>query len=373
MRRFVKDVFAWSVPILIIVAIFFGFYAVGYFSGEFQNIDKLIEAQRKNHSIILGMGYNEQKEYYKVENANYYKAEVIALGTSRAMQFKELYFETDFYNCGGAVSGNYNEYVNFLKNLDYIPSVIILDLDAWVFNEAWNYNRSDYEEYVEITLADRNKLAMTKSIIIDFFNGKWELSDLQAYPDNVGFNGKIQDSGFMYDGSYYNGFTPRYPAEAADYEFADTLRRIEEGSSRFEYGKHIDEDTLIQLENFLGHCKENGIYVIGYLAPFAPSIYQTMEENGHYGYLKEISPACTEMFRKYGYSYYDYADGSVLGVTDDFFLDGFHGSEVVYAVMIRDMISDDEILNQCINKSKLESLINSAYSGMVFENPDNRK
>ena len=66
------------------------------------------------------------------------------------MQFKDVFFEKSFFNCGGAVAGNYNEYENFLKNLEYKPECILLGLDTWVFNDAWNQSCGDYSSFEKI-------------------------------------------------------------------------------------------------------------------------------------------------------------------------------------------------------------------------------
>ena len=279
MKKFIKDICLFSAPILLFIAFLIFLYFVGYQSGELREINDSITAQRENHSILLGMGYNEQTLYYKLTNANYYKAELIALGTSRAMQFKSNYFKKNFYNCGGAVGGNYNEYRNFLENLTYIPEFILLDLDAWVFNDAWNKNCLEYDDYVEIIQADRSENSILKTMTSDYISGKWKLSDLRCYSKNIGFNGKIKDEGFLYDGSYYYGSVYRHPEQQEDYKFVNTKERIVKGISRFEYGENIDNDTIKQLKNLLDYCSEKGIYVVGYIAPYAPSIYADMTKS----------------------------------------------------------------------------------------------
>ncbi len=372
MKRFIKDVLLYAIPLMIVGIIFLMFGVEGYLVGEFKNLEYLIEKQDRDHSVLVGWGYNEQTPYYKLLGANYYQADVIALGTSRAMQFKGVYFKSSFYNIGGGCSGNYDEYKNFLQNLNYTPKIMLLDLDAWVFNAGWNWVCEDYSEFKEIKRKNRNIFSMTKTIVQDYVNGKWDFDDLALYANNEGFNGKVKDTGFMYDGSYYYGFLYRYPEESTDYQFVNTLSRIEEARDYFEYGEHVDQNTLEQLESLLQYCQKNEIYVIGYLAPFAPRVYKTMAESGNYGYLEEISPACRELFEKYGFAYFDYGNGAELGVTDAYFVDGFHGSDVVYGLMVEDMIKSDETLASCINDEKLEELLANAFSEVVFENPDTR-
>lgn len=372
MRKFIKHVCLFFFPSISFI------FAVGCFyfqvkdSGEFYSADECIEYQRENEKSLLGMGYYENTPYYKLTNVDYYKTPIIALGTSRVMQFKKVFFSSDFYNCGGAVAGNYNEYLNFLLNMKYNPECIILGLDSWVFNDGWNAGLPEYNEFVNINHGTLNKKIILKNMFDDWNAGKWKFKDLSNYPLNIGFNGKVKDAGFMHDGSYYYGNVYRNPINQVDYGFVDTRERIRKGVSRFEWGDRIDNDTVVQLENLLRYCKENNIYVIGFLAPFAPSIYDEMINSGNYGYLMEITPACEKMFNIYGYEYYDFLDVRDLGVTDDFFVDGFHGSEVVYGKMMLKMLSENSLIEKYSDVNKIENILESTYNGLVFYNPDYR-
>lgn len=367
MKKFVIRLFVFIIPYIIWGVIFLSFMRVGYIAGEFRDIDLLIQEQRKDHSIFIGMGYNAQTIYYKLTNANYYQPDVISLGTSRVMQFKNEYFSAGFYNCGGAVGGNYDEYLNFLKNLKYHPKLIILGLDQWVFNDSWNQSCDIYSDYTDITLIDRNKIVMTDAIIRDWIAGKWTLNEINNYSMNYGFNGRVKDNGFQWDGSYYYGNFYRAPEVQEDYLFADTFKRIDGGYGRFDWGEHIDNETLEYLENFLRYCRSNDIEVIGFVPPFAPSVYNRMVESGKYGYLFEIDPVCEKLFGEYGYEYYSYMGGAALGADDSYFIDGFHGGEVMYAYIIKDMLGHNSNIRQYINEDKLNDLLAGCYSNLLLE------
>lgn len=92
MKKFICQLFIFMIPFGIILVVFCFFMRVGYVTGEFRDLDTLIQEQREDHSIFIGMGYNEQTSYYKLTNANYYQPDVITLGTSRVMQFKNEFF-----------------------------------------------------------------------------------------------------------------------------------------------------------------------------------------------------------------------------------------------------------------------------------------
>ncbi len=373
MKRFIKNILLFFLPVILFCCAMIPFYLAAVNCGEFKDIEDNIEAQRKNHNMLIGLGYNEQTSYYKLVNANYYQADVVALGTRRVMQFKKEFFKSSFYNCGGAVGGNYKEYVNFLENLTYKPKVILLGLDQWVFNDAWNRSCKEYTGFMKIEKENRNKGAMLKKIVKDWTRRKWRFSDLKLYPGNIGFNGRIKDSGFMYDGSYYYGNIYRNPEEQEDYQFKDTLDRVTKGNRNFEWGNHVDADTLVQLKELLSHCSNNNILVIGFLPPFAPTINDKMTKSGNYTFLREITPACKTIFDSCNYELYDYTDGGSLKDTDEHYIDGFHGSEVIYGKIIQDMIKRGSIINNYVDLQKMVILLNNAYDKKTFSNPDRKK
>lgn len=368
MKKFLTQFFLFLIPFFFIGFIIVLCIIAGYQTGELCEFDNLIEKQRENHSALIGMGYNEQTPYYKLENANYYQADVIALGTSRVMQFKFDYFSDSFYNCGGAVSQNFDEYINFLNNLNYQPQLIILGLDEWIFNDEWNQYCTVYSEYQSVTVNNRNKWSITWSMIIDLIEGKWNFRKIENFSENYGFNGCIRENGFAWDGSYYYGDVYRNPESQKDYMFADTFERIDYGRYRFEWGEHADNQKAIeQLKDLLTYCKSNNIFVIGFTPPYAPSVYDKMTSSGNYGYLTEISPKCEMIFKSFGYEYYDYMNSALLGMDDTYFVDGFHGNDAAYAYIIDDMIKQGSRLDKYVDKNRLYLWKMSLKEGVTNE------
>lgn len=366
MKKFIRKL-VFLLPIVIVMIYF---YYVAYNSGEIRDIDENIDKQRKDHSVLIGLGYNEDTSYYKLSNANYYKADVIALGASRVMQFKATCFDNNFYNCGGAVggTGDFNQYINFLKNLDYTPKYILFPVD-WCFFNGSSSVIEDCTEYKKINKIQRSNSKIVKNIVSDFVHEKWTFGDVYNYPQNIGFNGKVKGAGFMYDGSYYYGDIYREPESTADYLFKNTLYRINNGVAKFEWGEHIDSNRIVQMDNFLSYCSENGIYAIGIAGPFAPTVYSAMMDSGKYGYIAELGPACKELCDKYNFEFFNYMDPAVLNLTNDYFIDGFHGSEVSYAYILKDMVSRGSKISDYVDINNIDSLILNSYDGRTFYNP----
>ena len=201
-------------------------------------------------------------------------------------------------------------------------------------------------------------------MIRDFADHKWDWEAIDRYPVNYGFNGRIRNTGFRWDGSYDYGNVYRELELQNDSRFQDTFERINDGRSRFEWGEHADQETEEYLEEFLQYCKDNGIEVVGFAPPFAPCVYERMTESGNYGYLSEIEPVCSELFDRYGYTYLDYTDSAVLGADDTYFVDGFHGSEVLYALMLKDMADKGSCLENYVDQEKLSELLEKCNSSL---------
>jgi hypothetical protein len=126
------------------------------------------------------------------------------------MQFKSEYIN-DFYNCGWGANGNYDSYINFVQNLDYNPNVMLVGLDLWVFNDAWNEEQIKYPTYQEIKKIDRDKKAIIKESILDCVTRRWNFTDLKKYSNNIGINARVNNNGLAKDGSYYYGKIYRTP------------------------------------------------------------------------------------------------------------------------------------------------------------------
>lgn len=310
---------------------------------------------------MIGLGYNEQTHYLKKVNANYHKAPVLALGTSRVMQFREFAFTEDFYNCGGAVFGNYHEYRNFLQNLTYSPDILLLGLDCWVFNESWSADRTLYYDAIEeIEQEPRDKAVLVQAIRDDWKKGKWSFGDLFHHGGNIGFNGKVRGDGFAYDGSYTYGEIIKQRASGEPIDFSNTIERIRNGNSRFEWGDCVWDETKRQLEDLLRYCEENDIYVVAFMCPFAPSVYAEMIGSGNYEYIDAAVEYCETIFPTYGYEFYNFVDGSAIVNDDEYYVDGFHGGEIVYAKMLIDMCEQDSILNGFVDAKALKGRVNQS-------------
>lgn len=364
MKKFLRNIVIFCIPFIIFIA---PFLMVGIYSLELLNIDYAIKIQRKSDDEkLLGMAYNEQSAYLKIKNINYYSPQISTLGSSRVLQFKDEFFETSFYNGGRGVA-SIADWEKFIDNInaEALPDILIIGLDSWEFNPNWEgllANSEDLSKPIKISIFERLENEMK-----DYRDNKWSFKEIINNNGNLGFNGIFKNSGFLKDGSYYYGNIYKNPESTLDYQFRDTYGRIEHGILRFEYSDTIEQETLDYLEHFLLLCSEKDIEIIGFIPPFAPSVYQKMKSYGNqYGYLDKIGDECQLIFNQYGYEFYDYTDISNLDCDDSFFIDGFHGSEVAYLRILLDMLNQNSVLNQYIDSNKLNQLYQNRYSNMIL-------
>lgn len=337
----------------------------GLVSGEIMDYDIIIWAQRLiDEDILIGMAYNEQTEYMKTENSRYYEPEVLALGTSRVMQISGSYWHKGFYNAGGGVA-NIDEFVGFLDALgdSCRPELLIVALDSYFFNDSWNGTLNG--AHVPAKKKDPSCVRTVRDMYESYEEGKWSLDQIFSTPYRFGLNGKVKNAGFKKDGTYYYGNVYADPASSHDYEFHSTFERIDRGRQRFEYASEIDPLAVEYLAELVEYCDRNGIKLVAFIPPYAPSVLERMKSRGEdYAYLDKIYPSCVGMFEEYGFELYDYTDVTPLGLDDSYFVDGFHGGVYAYNRMMLDMYERGSLLKDALDVEALEELYASRSSNL---------
>lgn len=302
--------------------------------------------------------------------------EILALGSSRVMQIRRVFFENpdSFYNAGGAAASP-AEMQCFLQQMkeDNELKLVLISIDQWGFN--YNFTgQLKYPDSKSFTDPSLNKTLDFKNvmtnIIEDYIEQKLKISQLVKHNNRVGVNAKVKEDGFLNDGSYYYGIRFSEKNNPREIWFTDTYTRIENGNARFEYGEEINEQAVQQMENFLSYCKEKGIEVIGFEPPFSATVIQRLaEKKEKYQYMNEIPYTMKELFNEYQFEFYDYSDVSNLDCGDEsFFVDGFHGGDIVYLKMFQDMIQQGSCLKKYCNESQLANFYNNRDSNVALYN-----
>lgn len=332
---------------LLLVAVVIGFSVVSlYKAGEIRPFSSYIHPLKQGQLFELGYSYVDKAYKFHMTD-EVMRPQVLALGSSRIMQVRHSIVspEYSFYNAGGAIQ-KVRELPMFLNKLQDSPKLILMNLDQWWFNRAYINDDQPFDSSVydgpEIDLLKLGRLVC--DFYTDLVKGKINLVKVFS-SDNIGLNAICNDNGFTADGTPNSGDRVIIPEEQDDYNFKDVLERIRLGNNRFQYGEQADSTQIRDLEDFLSLCVARHIKVVGFLPPFAPFVYQRMQETGKYGYMSQLYKMLLPVFDKFeGCSFYDFTDVTDTGAHNYDFYDGFHGSEIIYNGIIRQMVRQDSTL-----------------------------
>jgi len=359
MKKFIFKILIFLFPI---VLVFLPPFLILKGSGEnYTDINPVI---RNNADYLIGYAYNENNyKYLKWATINENnKYQIIALGSSRVLQFRDNMFKSSFYNAGYTIS-KIGDFKKFLQSIpiEKYPKYLILGFDQWMFNENWDngIGKDPNSNYWSNSFSKQPKFNTFSSIYKDLFKGKYGLSIIVNNSTKIGLNAIVNDKGFRNDGSIYYGTQIRKlinnDNSANDFEFNDTYSRIKNGNRRFQYGEKVNQIAVDKLNQLLSFCKDNNINVIGFIPPFANSVYEKMNKSNNYNYLNDLSKKLTPIFNEYGFEFYNYPSVKYCNSTDNENIDGFHGGEVVYCNILIDMLKNNSIINEVTNIEKLEN------------------
>lgn len=317
-------------------------YILLYAGGELITVGKVVELQLEGRMFYFGLAYSNPAVSYKLRATQARKPEVLALGTSRVMPFRSTSFVNSgaFYNAGGGIEqlGDFRPFLDRIPQ-EHQPKVLIIGLDQYFFNDCWiDNNKKQHKAYLSSLEKQTDILDLSNNellrVLRDLASNKIPVQAILNHdPARIGINAIVKGDGFANDGSYHYGAVSGNPGNPkhSDYQFRDTISRIEQGTNRFEYGGSVSHRSLEELKALLALCSKRGIHVVGFLPPYAHEVYLKMKQKGEcYRYLDLIQAGVKGEFDRYGYSFFDFSDLARTGAGDEETTDGFHGSESAY-------------------------------------------
>lgn len=364
MKRLVLKLVMLALPFLAVFGLPAWYVAT---SGEaFRDDDRYVdEVVAGRDGLLYGLMLDESPYRYvkyRILQASA-PADVLALGSSRVLQFRREMFTARFYNAGYMVKdiGEFRALLTALPKEKY-PKVVIVGLDQWMFNRAWDDLRTVSAPYRVPARPGPELLGSFSGKLLKFtetaLQGRLDLSRAYGGSDlAIGLNARLYSSGFRNDGSMRYGIQVERllnddPA-ASDYRFSDTFERIGEGDGKFMPCGEINAAALDALEAFLVFCRQHDVAVVSFLPPFADSVYNRMRESGRYRGYEALPGALAQLVRKHGGEFYDFSQVALAGSSDREVLDGFHGSEVVYQRVLISMLERGSLLGRYAGAERL--------------------
>lgn len=349
MKKFLSWAALFFVPVLLVYLVF---GVALYRSGEWRTEEEIVQRAMDGEDTLMGLAYRDNTFYYKHLGASAKKADLLVLGTSRSMQFASQFFRTDsFYNAGGG-AGYPHAYRFFLDTLpeDAIPKTMILVFDQYFFESGWtNVDAWPELDFAHYTFDLRFSLPR---FIKDWAQGKFRFRDMMHPPEgHYGIAAIGRGSGFHADGSYCYGDLMDHPERGSDVGFHDSFDRIATGTQRFEWASTLYQPSLDEIDKLLQDCYDKGIQVVGIIPPYAPSVYQRMQETGLYTYMDQLPAALRQLTDAYGFELYDFTN--MPDTRDEEYIDGYHGGDRVYARLTLELSQNSNILRDLIDTEYL--------------------
>jgi hypothetical protein len=308
--------------------------------GESMPLQMVVALQSGEERVLYRSQYGNRDLPYKLLMTAARQPDVLALGSSHVLQLREGLFNRDgvtFYNAG-APAWELAEVGTFLARLETqhpnaLPDVLILALDHPWFNAGYSGKPLHFDEH-DLDYALANNASFLQQVIrgVPLDVGLY-LRRREPWHGGLALGMRaIRDGhGFRNDGSeQYGDFLVAHHLwpENERQRHLDLLR---DGGEMYVYGDTVNADAVAAVESILGWAEARGVYVVGFAPPLMPTLHHRMMEGGRHTYVPQMVEQLDALFRRYGFTYFDFSDGSQLGGSQDSdFFDGWHGSERVH-------------------------------------------
>lgn len=368
-RRFCRRCFVFAAPLIGVTLPPLAILSATRES--FVDIDAVIE-EANEKPVLVGFAYNEQNYgYLKYRRLmTLPKQDVVAIGSSRVLGFREEMFTGDFYNAGFTIVSPW-DFRSFLDQIpdEKLPATVLLGLDQFMFNRTFNEERPPKSpEAWTATPHDgfREAVGILPDVYKHLVRGEIDVVRVAAHAlspsegrQAVGMNALLRRQGFRNDGSMLYGsqidLLLEGSPEARDFAFADSYRRIERGRDRFEWADEPDEDSIAEIAQLLNYCSDRGVKVVAFLPPYADAVWDKMRDSGRYGYLEKLEPLLKQTFNRHNAEIYTFHTMRTCQASDAQVIDGFHAGEHAYARMLQAMVEQGSVLRHYVDAGKLAS------------------
>lgn len=342
-------------------------------------VERVVESQSCGKFTIFGSGVSQDFVDYKLQLYSEVKPEIVAIGSSRVMQFRGAYFRKTFLNMGG-VAGNLAVLRSTIDAMLKVhkPEAVILGLDFWWFMPQWE--KKPFDEISPTSGSYNLGLESIKKPWIWLLEGKIDLVDL-AKPllglighgfrdDRHGIMAQQTDDGFGPDGSWYYTADITGQKHPFDYKFVDTLTQVHYGIKAFYRSTTGAEgpnpEHLDALSEIVCRLRSRGIKTFIFIPPLSERVLALMRDQASgYGHLFNLRASLQER----GINALDCTNPKLYGSGDCEFIDGFHGGEVAYVRIIRQLVDFSPALLDYVNMEKILSAIRDWSGFCLVPNP----
>lgn len=366
-------------------------FAVGFtaltgslvYIGESMPLRWVVWLQQRDDSVLFLNRYGNRDLEFKRLSVNARRPEVMALGSSRILQFRAGFFTYDpsvFYNAAGPGWG-LSDVSELLMSVDQdaLPKVLLLALSHPWFHDTYNIDIdfSDASDFANLFAVNRTliqELMAGERFDRDGFDVLEYLERADPGGDGLALGMRaIRDGhGFRSDGSerYGDFLVAGWLGQEQQRESHMELMRA--GDEMYVDGDTVSPEKLTQLDELLAYAAENEVTVIGYLPPYMPSLWEEMLARGNHDYITQLPHELTPIFERYDFPLLDYSNGAWIDLPDDYFFDGWHPSELANLRLYLNMMNAlPDLLGQYSDANVLWEIVANATDTWEVFGSDN--
>jgi len=324
-------------------------------AGEYLTAEEIVKRQTGEDEVIFGSAIRNGNAY-KLEALARLEPRIVSLGSSRVMQFRQHSFNEKFLNLGGLMSSIHDGHKIVDSIIAAKPHTVIIGADIWWFNESFQRPRA-YKSTKPKLYTPNLQAPDLYQLISYLVDGKLSFNISNRH---IGLSGKKGD-GYGNDG--FRHYTTKLIGTGghSKLQFADTFSRIDRGTRRFQYGTKSNQQHIKNFNDLVSKLEHASINVVVFFPPFAHAVNNKMDSlRGKYSYVEDLK---NQLYLN-GIDFFDYTHADLIGSTDCEFLDGFHGGEITYARILKDMSIKTRIIQGITNIHAIDKLINK-HSGLA--------
>ena len=371
MRRFLLNGFVFCLPLILLYAVAAGILCV---AREFTSVQGAIDAQHNDPRTLVLYGYGNLTKAYKLALISEKKPDVIAIGTSRMMEFRSEFFTTSthFVNAGGM--DNASDLLAFIQRLpkDSPLRTVIVGVDPRYLER----NDAPSGSMDSSSLLDRVSRFFSmdwRSVYADYAAHKFTLAELwraHAASPNIGMTALVKQRGFRADGSH------DYGPIVEDQSRLDALHALEEHDATeirttgrgSEYETEISTEHLAQITAFLDECRARGIAVVGILPPAPATIRDALMSltDARGEVYRRLPTTLSAAFTDHGATFYDLSSLQTVGANEDEMLDVQHTTEKGTLRMLSYLAEHDPSIAPRVSTSTIATLLTSSSEVLVI-------
>lgn len=354
-------------------------------SGELERLPRIVEELHAT-GAIYGSGLHDVRGELPLEILRQRRPEIIALGSSRALDARQEFFTRPFAcACGGMDSIEDGETYGAAILERAKPRLVLFALDFWWFTTPTPHRRSpmNLEATAQLTRAKilrplewLREGTVTPGDYLRLLAGERDLFAAVPRP-KIGVMAIKRGLGVRADGSLLSGI--RHSPQAlpiyalASEQVREPDRLVLAGARRAGAHSRLGPDNVVlparlaALDRALAVLESRGARVVLFLPPVAPPVAQAMARSGRHGFLDDLDRA----LKARGREVYNFHDPARLGSDLCEFGDAYHSGNVTYLRMLKAIVESNprSALAAYVDPAQLERDIARDAGGTLSRYP----